>query len=191
MSQQIQLPNLELVSDAFGTLQTEIAKVSNLPAWNEAATITAKFNQNEARNEARHNEVMARFDQNEARHNQLMARFDQNDTRHTQLLQHITAMNSNIETISTRLDATQWNTNARFANFTANDPNSLLVPLHHHQTNEEIPHFPGTLGDIQQLNHQKVNVIIQALGASVEGSLEKKKAKVRRLVGLPPTVTLV
>lgn len=105
---------------------------------------------------AKFDQIEVRFNQNEARFNQIEARFNQNEAvneaRHTQLLQSIVAINSNIEMISTRLDATQWNTNARFANFTANDLNSPLFPLHHYQTNEEIPNFPAILGDIQQLN---------------------------------------
>ncbi len=69
-----------------------------------------------------------------------------------QILQQLTAINSELEMNWTRLEITRWNTSARNINYLVPDNNSPLVPLHHYQTNEEIPNFPDTPGSIQHLN---------------------------------------
>jgi len=161
------MPSLSVIDDAFDNIdhafdniKAEVKKVSNLPAWNEGATITAKM--------------------------------DQLISQNIQIFQHLTTMNANITelkadvtAVTTRLDAVQYNTDARFSNSAADESNSPLVPLQHYRTNEEIPGFPTTPGEVARLNRQEADAILQALGGSTEGTIEKKRLRLRRLLGLP------
>ncbi|ELR09856.1 hypothetical protein VC83_06497 [Pseudogymnoascus destructans] len=126
-------------------------------------------------------QLMTRMDQ---RFEQMNQRFEQVDQRFEQVNQHLTAMNAGMQTLTARLNATQHNTNAQFANYTAHSDTSPLVPLQHYITGEDIPGFPATTGDIGLLNCQMVDTLIEALGGSTEDTLEKKKLRLRRLVGV-------
>jgi hypothetical protein len=70
------------VSNALGTIKTEIAKLPNLPAWNDGAAITDNLT-----------EFQTSQSQLVASHSQLIARFDQYDARFTRILQQMTAIN--------------------------------------------------------------------------------------------------
>jgi chaperonin cofactor prefoldin len=206
------LPNFPLMEQALGTFKTEVVKVANLPAWDEGATIITqlgqfmtrieqRFEQMDQRFEQRFEQMDQRFEQMDRRFEQMDRRFEQMDRRFEQrfeqmetrmdqrfqqVFHHLTVIDASIQTITARLDATQHNTNAQFANYIANSDTSPLVPLHHSVTNEDIPGFPATTGDIGLLNRQMIDTIIEALGGSADGTLEKKKFRLRRLVGLIP-----
>lgn len=83
---------------------------------------------------------------------ELERNFNETSSSHTQLLLRLfRAMSSSINSIFTGVNAFLWNESARIANFTVTDSSSVLVPLHHHQTNGDIPDFPSTFGAIRQL----------------------------------------
>jgi len=181
------LPNFPLIGQALDTFKAEVVKVANLPTWDEGATIIMRLDQLITRMDQRFEQMDQRFEQMETRMDQ---RFEQMETRmdqrFEQVHQHFTAMDASIQTITARLNATQHNTNAQFANYTAHNDTSSLVPLHNYITNEDIAGFPATTGDIGLLNRQMLDTIIEALGGSTEGTLEKKRLRLRRLVGVVP-----
>ncbi|KAA6409611.1 MAG: hypothetical protein FRX48_06223 [Lasallia pustulata] len=153
----LQIPDLETLGQAFNTIQVEVGKVANHSAWNNGAMINNQLNQ-----------VLAQL--NDV--NTLTARFN--------------AFETCFNAFETRFNSSDHNAMARIANSGLSLLDDELTPLVARTTNQLIPNFPNTPADVEQMTHIHIDPVIAALGGTVQGNINQKRLRLRRLLGLTP-----
>jgi hypothetical protein len=150
------LPNFQLIGQALDTFKAEVVKVANLPAWDGGAAIITRLDQLMTQMDHRFEQMDQRFEQMDQRFEQVNLRLAAVDGSIQTLSTRVTTVDGSLQTLTARLDATQHNTNAQFANYTAHSDTSSLVPLHHCTTNAVIAGFPATTGEIGHPNRKSI-----------------------------------
>jgi hypothetical protein len=125
------IPNVQQIDHALNTTKDEVVRVANVPAWDGGAAITARLGQLLTQMddmEARMDDMVTRMDDMVTRMDDMATRTDQVETGmgemetrmdegFQQVHQCLTAIDTNIQTHTTRLDATQHNASAPIRKF--------------------------------------------------------------------------
>ncbi|TDL25290.1 hypothetical protein BD410DRAFT_785198 [Rickenella mellea] len=101
------------------------------------------------------------------------------------ILEALNATNQKIDNINieARMKASDANKIARMCNMTCHSATSELTPLVNVLTGNEIPNFPATISDVNNLNLQQANDLLTALGQPVEGAIEAKRRRIFTAIG--------
>lgn len=89
-----------------------------------------------------------------------------------------------IGNLGTQLRAQRWNSAARIDNSFLTEDADELVPFHDVETNQPIPNFPETRGDMDSLTVPVLNSILRALDLNQTGPTIAKRKRVRRHIGI-------
>ncbi|KAL8392861.1 hypothetical protein RB595_002882 [Gaeumannomyces hyphopodioides] len=87
-----------------------------------------------------------------------------------------------ITELKTLIIASNSNMMARSLNANV-PPGQTLQPLRDPVTNDEIPHFPETLEDIDRMDSQDLGAVLSALGLPAGGNVVVKRKRLRAATG--------
>ncbi|CAI4218970.1 unnamed protein product [Parascedosporium putredinis] len=92
--------------------------------------------------------------------------------------------------ISTKLElrANRYNAIVRMENMNATKRECKLARPKDIKTNEFIPNFPETVGEITLLSGEEADRILSALGFSESRDVRDKRVLVQRVIGMPISV---
>ncbi|KAL2402922.1 hypothetical protein ABEF93_006038 [Exophiala dermatitidis] len=164
----------------------EFTKLSNVPALaegNAVAQLAAQMNAQFAQMNAQMNAQFARIND----------RFAQIDDRFAQMNTHFSQrfdqLDNKIDTLTTRVIANDHNASARVQNSFLTRSSDRLTPLMNPSTNNFIEWFPAKSGDIPNMEDQRIDSVLHALGLPTNGRIEAKEQRLRQYIGLRPRPT--